>query len=382
MKHGVYVHIPFCRRKCDYCSFYSIPASPEEAIRGGGVVDAYIDRLIGEIRQRDDVNGLEADSVYFGGGTPSMLRPDGIERIIEALAKTFRFDADTEISIEFNPEDFSGKKIHDLAGSGVNRVTMGVQTLDEETRAALGRSSPAPDTEMLEEFRSIGSITHGVDIIAGVPSRATGSFLHELEKLTRLRFEHISAYLLAVEQGTPLFDRFEQSARFEEAQISDYRALVDFLKHEGYEHYEVSNFALKGFRSRHNMKYWSFEPYVGYGVRAHSFYSGRRWFNGQTVQEYLQSGRPVLTEDVRSRGGEIVEFVLTGLRLTEGISMKRYREVFSRGMPDDLVQSLRSLEKRALARIVEDGGDTRFALTVDGMLIMDALLAELPLPPA
>jgi len=381
MKHGVYVHIPFCRKKCDYCSFYSIPVSPEEAVSGGGVVDAYIDRLTGEIRQRDDANGLEADSVYFGGGTPSMLNQDGIARIIEALRKTFRFDADTEISIEFNPEDFTEIKIHDLAGAGVNRVTMGVQSLDEATRAALGRSTRAPDAEMLERFRSIGSVTHGVDIIAGVPPRTTTSFIRELEAITRLRFEHISAYLLAVDRETPLFGRIKQDERFEETQISDYRAMVDFLKHEGYEHYEVSNFCLKGFRSRHNMKYWSFEPYVGYGVRAHSFYAGRRWFNGQTVQEYLQSDRPVLEEDVRTRGGEIAEFVLTGLRLTEGISMKRYREVFSSGMPDNLIQSLCSLEKRSLARIIADGVDTHFALTVDGMLIMDALLAELPLPP-
>ncbi len=376
---GVYIHVPFCRSKCDYCSFYSVPIGALCDGERPGLFGRYVDRLIDEIRGRsDETAAYSFDTIYFGGGTPSLLGAPLVARIIDAVRSCFSPSGpDCEITLECNPEDFSVASLGEYRGAGVNRVVLGVQTLDAHLRGVIGRRAKAPDTAMLDAFFAVNDIVHCLDIITGIPGQRGGRLAHELERLLAYRPEHVSAYILSIEKDTPLARRVPDTAGLSLEQRRRFEELIVIMEESGYTHYEVSNFCVPGFESRHNMKYWTFEPYVGYGPGAHSFYGSRRLYSTQTVEEYLE--RPSITPVLDERGKDAAaeEFLLTGLRLRRGITRSAFEKATGSRMTDALIGEFDRLEKEGLALVVEGGGDVRFRFTLEGLFHMDGLVARL-----
>ena len=375
---GVYIHIPFCRRKCDYCAFYSIPVGGLEAAQRASLLDNYLARLLSEIGTRSaELTSYCVDTIYLGGGTPSLLSPGQVSRLLDGLSGTMRVDDAVEISMECNPEDFSLERATGYRDAGVNRLILGLQTMDEQLSRRIGRSARAVDEGMLEEFLGLRGITRCLDLIAGIPGRTRAGLVRELEGILRHRPDHVSIYLLSIEKGTPLAGRMRPSPALEQLQRSQLKAAIALMKRSGYRHYEVSNFSLPGRESRHNLKYWRFLPYAGFGAGAHSFYGDARMLNRQTVEEYLRDDSVSLAIDQRTKGAEVAEYIMTGLRLREGFTMRDFREKLGIPLPDSVRSKLKSFRKRGYVIMREKGDDARIRLSLDGMLIMDGLVYEM-----
>lgn len=379
MKLGVYIHIPFCRRKCDYCAFYSIPVGELGEEDRESLYERYIDKLLLEIGERSsDLSPYTVDTIYLGGGTPSLLRPEHVSRLIGGIAGKLRVDHPAaEISLECNPEDFSGERAAGYVAAGVNRLILGLQTFNESLRLRIGRSAGVVGEKMLEEFLGLKGISRCLDIIAGIPGQTTRGLIRELEYIVRYRPDHASIYILSIEKGTPLAGRMHYSPALERTQRSHLKSVIAFMKRSGYRHYEVSNFALPGQVSRHNMKYWSFMPYAGFGAGAHSFYGGVRKFNRQSVKEYLHDDSVALAIDSRTKNAEVAEYLMTGLRLRDGFTTSDFERKLGIPLPGSVRDKLGTLRKRGYVAVRGKGNDARIRLTLEGMLIMDGLVYEM-----
>jgi oxygen-independent coproporphyrinogen-3 oxidase len=377
MKHGLYIHIPFCRKKCDYCSFYSVPVDTSGS--AGEVPDAYIRKLGDEIRAR--LPGLDmpsADTVYFGGGTPSLLAPVQVGGILGLLRSRARLDSSAEITMEINPGDLSPQRLSAFRDAGVNRVVLGVQTLSERLHRLIGRSAPLCTQAELDRFFGVSGLIHCVDLIVGIPSQRGEELLRDLDVVAGYRPSHISAYLLSVEKKTPLAGRIVMDDAAESEQAALFELALARLKGYGYNHYEISNHALPGFESRHNMKYWRFEPYVGFGPGAHSFVRGERYINAMTVEEYIASERVLLTRDVRTPRSAAVEYILTGMRLMRGMSMDDMEKSLACEIPGSLLERIRKAEAEGLIVTEKEGRVVR--LSHRGIMIADKVIYEIVEP--
>ncbi len=281
---GVYIHIPLCFAKCDYCAFYSEPVG-----QGAGAVRrALVDGLLREMDARlDGKERVGADTVYFGGGTPSLLEPDQVDRILGVLRERLDIAAGAEITLEMNPRDLSAERLEAYRDAGVNRAVLGVQTLSERLHRIIGRSCPPCTGRELDIFFGVPGITHCADLIAGIPSQRDDELIHDIDTIAGYGAAHLSVYLLTIEHGTPLWRRMSMDDKAESLQKRHFEAARARLRGLGYDHYEISNYARTGFESRHNMKYWRFEPYYGFGPGAHSFVDGERYFNPMTLSGYI-----------------------------------------------------------------------------------------------
>jgi len=370
--HGVYIHVPFCRQKCDYCSFYSVPCLGLGTPEREGLFARYLSVLKGEIASRQEYHGLPVDTVFFGGGTPSFAGASFINGVLDEMRRCFVLEADAEISVECNPGDLDSAFLRELREGGVNRVTVGVQAFDEDLRKRIGRRVSMGGAGSLEAFLETPGFVHGLDIIAGIPGAGDAEVLHELEAAAALRPEHVSAYMLALEEGTPLAKRMIMDDASSEDQRRHFAMTTDFLGSRGYRHYEISNFCLPGCESRHNMKYWTFQPYLGFGVRAHGFTGGRRYYNEQSLDEYLSG--PVIREDIRDTGGVMAEFIMTALRLIDGFTAGAFRSVLGEALPDAVKRRFDGLESKGMITIADTAGDTRYRLTREGLFFADSVI--------
>jgi oxygen-independent coproporphyrinogen-3 oxidase len=376
MKAGIYLHIPFCREKCDYCSFRSYPVSAFNN-KIESVMGKYIQRLKNESEWWSGRFGIiEADTIYFGGGTPSLLEPVEISGVIENLRKSFRIDDNTEITIEVNPSDASEKKIAGYRDAGINRIVLGVQTLSRKLHRIIGRHGEPVKREQLENFSSIKGVSHSLDLITGIPGQSKEELIDDLEMITSFSPEHISVYLLTIDKNTPLYNRIHIDENFQDLQKESFEVVINYLKEKEYIHYEISNFALEGHRSRHNMKYWTFQPYIGFGPGAHSFIQYRRFINRMSLGDYLGPGDLELEEDVRGGYAPLVEFILTGLRLKEGISLGKMKKVTGFELPAKVSEKFDKLESDGLIRIDKRPSDHQIQLTERGILLADAIIFE------
>jgi oxygen-independent coproporphyrinogen-3 oxidase len=372
MKHGIYIHIPFCRKKCDYCNFYSVPVGPFGS--SGVVPDAYIRKLSDEISDRlPGLNISAADTVYFGGGTPSLLTPDQVGGILGLLRGRVKLDHGAEITLEMNPGNLSTEKLSGFRDAGVNRVVLGVQTLSERLHRMIGRSAAQCTMRDLDVFFGVSSLIHCVDLIAGIPSERSEELLYDIDVVAGYGPRHISAYLLSVEKNTPLAGRMVPDAAAESEQALQFELTVEQLKKHGYDHYEISNHALPGFESRHNMKYWRFEPYAGFGPGAHTFVQGERFINAMTVEEYLASERAFLTRDVRTPRSAMVEYILTGLRLMRGMSIDEMEKRLAYDLPDSVLERIKKAESDGLIIMYEEEGRL-MSLSERGIMIADKVI--------
>lgn len=318
-KPGIYIHIPFCLQKCNYCAFLSAPASEETR-------EKYVEYLIREIRMRAG-EIPEADTIYLGGGTPSLLTPEQIRRIIDSVYNNYSIDPDPEITMEANPATLTPETLTGFREAGINRLSMGAQSMNDERLSFLGRVHTAEDVvNDFFEARRAGFDNINIDLIFSIPGSTLDDAMDDLDDVIDLGPEHISFYSLQLEEGTPFFRDFEAGRLREvpdEVDREIYRQGVFSLRMNGYEHYEISNFAKPGYWSRHNYKYWSMVPYLGVGLGASSFVNGRRIMNEPGLKRYfgrLDEGElPQSDVHVNTRHDDISEAVFTGLRRVEGI---------------------------------------------------------------
>ena len=376
MNAGIYIHIPFCHSRCSYCDFAT-------GMYETNVAERYVHALINEIRNWTAVTEPAAiDTIYFGGGTPSLLSIQQIERILKLVYSRFDIAEGAEVTIEMNPGDAEGKQdvLSGWRRLGINRVSFGAQTFDDDGLRQLGRTHTSNDIRRtFHDLREAGFDNVNFDLIAGLSGQTLAGWERNLAEALVLRPEHLSLYLLDVHEGTPLADQIKRGMR---AQPDDdltaemYRVMLDRICAAGYEHYEISNFSLPGYDARHNTKYWIGAPYYGFGCSAHS-YDGefRRWSNERDSARYMQmidEGKSPITQTVElSEHDAQAESLFLGLRLMRGMNI---REFTSRFGTDPRVQYKADLERFGEAGLIQVDGDL-IRLTRDGALLSNEVFA-------
>ena len=277
---GVYIHVPFCERKCVYCDFYSIEDHSS--------FDAFVDAVVAEIGSfAEEARGTRFGTIFFGGGTPSLLAPNQLAKILDELRKGYSIENDAEVTLEANPGTISAESLSAYRSLGINRLSIGVQSFHNDELKFLGRIHNADEARRsVSDARRAGFSNISIDLILALPGQTIDKLEISLAEAVALDPKHISAYTLIVEKGTPLY-RLVQSRQVaplpSEAEAELYAFSMDYLIDRGFEHYEVSNYARPGFRSRHNSGYWDHSPYLGFGPSAHSFWKGKRMGHGHRV---------------------------------------------------------------------------------------------------
>ena len=390
---GIYVHVPFCLRKCSYCDFYSLPVDDGEARK------AYVRALLREIAFYGQKYGREfkIDSIFFGGGTPSLMEPSLIAKIIESLSARFAVAQQAEISLECNPATADEAKLSAYRQSGVNRLSIGAQSFDDEVLAGLGRIHRAGDVEQtVKAARRAGFDNLNLDLMFAVPGLDGFKWRKTLRRALELAPEHLSFYSLEIAAGTP-FERMLKEGKIEETPAAldrrMYHAALDLLDKAGYEHYEISNAALPGKECRHNIKYWNFDDYLGLGPAAHSFVEGVRFANVADVRKYVRTmeNQDLAAENVVGaslvRGADCVdkfhvntfrdnvgEYAFTALRTKKGLAFEDFEKRFASEFWDVFAEAKPAVEdfvRRGLA--VADGN--RVALTREGIDVSNKIMA-------
>jgi len=373
MKIGLYVHFPFCRKKCDYCNFFSM--SVDSFSNEENLFKKYTDSLIYDFKEHlTFLQNLEIDTIYLGGGTPSLCPPEQISSFIQNIRKISNVTADVEITMELNPEDLDYDRLILLQKAGINRMSLGVQTFNKKFASFIGRNFFLEDLNLLKTFFSVENLNRSVDLIFGIPGQTKNDLIADLKQLISFSPEHISAYMLSIENGTPLYKRFKKDDDFDKNQKELFQTLILFLKDYGYNHYEISNFAKNGYESKHNNKYWTFQPYIGLGPSSHSFYNDVRKENISSITSYLNK-KVSLKLDDRSENASIVEFFLTGLRLLKGININNMEDLLKIKLTDKIKESIIKNEKDGYLLFNEKTGDLR--LTDRGLFFLDYVVYQI-----
>lgn len=371
---GVYVHVPFCQRKCRYCDFYSVTNARQ---RGG-----FIQALLVEIKQRKyELEGQSVGTIYLGGGTPSMLNSDQISTIILAIKEVFEVEDHAEITVECNPGDLSNVDIQEIIQAGVNRISIGAQSFDPGVLSFLSRRHDADETrEMYDDFRRAGITNISLDLMYGIPGTTVETVAQDLAEIIALRPEHISAYHLIYEEGTPLWNDLKSGQIKEveeEVSLAMSHLIHSMLTRHGYEHYEISNYALPGFRSRHNSNYWTGVPYLGLGPSAHSYVHPWRSWNPADLDLYcrqLLHGAHFIDRSYEKITDQLAyeEYILTRLRTCEGIDMEEIRIRFGTKCYEHTLEVLS--QHLSTDHIARKG--THYSLTVSGIDLSDGIIAS------
>ena len=344
---GLYVHIPFCQSKCIYCDFYSMPNRLHQA-------SEYVDALLIEAEaRREEVKGEPITTVYVGGGTPSLLSEMLMEKLGTGLGRIFDMSRVEEFTIEVNPDDVHVDYIRFLRSIGVNRVSMGVQSFrDEDLRLINRRHHAAQAISAVEAISAAGIENISIDLIYGIPGQSQEDWKKNVEKAISLRVKHISAYSLMYEHGTRLTAMRDKGLVEEVAEESVavmYDILVRELHDAGYQHYEISNFCLPGYHSRHNSSYWNLTPYLGLGVAAHSYDGAVRRYNPSHLQDYLQamkSHQPFAKAEQCTESERYDEYVMLRLRTASGLGIEALQEMFSPKFSDYFIRKAKVLLSR------------------------------------
>lgn len=347
---GLYIHIPFCRQKCLYCDFPSWAGKE-------GQMQGYVDALTKEIQNRGkEYPDKKVVSVFFGGGTPTTLEIPMLEQLMQAVFASWDIAEDAEITTEANPGTLDKEMANALKKMGFNRLSMGVQAWQNRLLKELGRIHTIEVfQENYQAVRKAGFENVNTDLMFALPNQSMADWQETVKNIAALEPEHISAYSLILEEGTPFFDRYEKGElkpAEEDLDREMYQWAVEYLAEKGYEQYEISNFAKKGRQSRHNRIYWQAEEYLGMGLGSHSYMEGERFHNIYDLQEYIEANGDVslLKEDIEiiTEEDALAEFMFLGLRLTEGVSFDRFRERFGKGMKNIYGSQIEALVKEGL----------------------------------
>ena len=369
---GVYLHIPFCSSRCSYCDFAT-------GIYQSELSERYVRALVEEIRS-SPYTSASVDTVYFGGGTPSLLSASQLDHILATLRENFRIDAEAEITLEINPGSANPERLRAFRSLGVNRASFGAQTFDDAELAKLGRSHSAADAlKTFADLRDAGFTNVSFDLIAGLPGQTLDGWQGNIKQALELGPEHLSFYLLEVHSATPLAEHIRRGIQpkpDDDLAGVMYQWMLEQASAAGYEHYEISNLCRPGFHSRHNVKYWTAEPYFGFGCSAHSYDgAARRWSNHRDVLKYVEmvesGASPVVEEQQLTQTDVRAEALFLGMRLMRGIDVRRYRESFGVDLRDEHGEDL---DRFCKAGLLEFDGDL-IKLTRTGALLSNEVFA-------
>lgn len=369
----LYIHIPFCVKKCAYCDFLSFPADE-------GTKRRYVEKLMEEMRTMGAVcRDNTVSTVFVGGGTPSILKGEWMEELFSVLRENFSLEPDAEISMEANPGTVTKEKLFSYRRAGINRLSFGLQSAKDGELSALGRIHSFED--FLESFRAArecGFENINVDLMSALPGQTADSWMETLKRTAELSPEHISAYSLIVEEGTPFYEAYgsETGRKLlpdEETEREMYHRTKAFLRECGYERYEISNYAKPGLACRHNIGYWTEVPYLGLGLGAASYLNGKRFSGHGDMETYLASAAGTYENEVQLTKKDMEEeFFFLGLRLTKGVSLAEFKERFG--------EDAAAVYPGVMERFVKEGAanlsDGRFFLTDYGMDVSNYVMAE------
>ena len=382
---GLYLHIPFCVRKCNYCDFVSFPG------QSGDMVEAYVGRLCEDIAAAGETyaDRYHVDTVFIGGGTPSLLTPQQLQRILQAVDDAFLVGCEfaqncgaglkgcdgLEISMESNPGTFDAEKLRAFVDAGVNRLSIGVQSRDDGVLKRLGRIHDAETALKAMRAAKALDLNYNVDLMLGIPGQTFAVWEDTLKRTIAEEPKHISFYSLQLEMGTPFYRDFKEGRlslpEWNENRAMYHRAL-EILKDAGYQQYEISNAAIPGYECRHNLKYWTMKDYLGLGMAAHSFLEGRRCFTTSDLKEYLAGPAEAVWEESEPWDRK-TDFVFTELRLIEGFKKEEYQNMFGCAFEDDFGPAYRKLLQEG--RMEEK--DSRVRLTSLGLDETNPVMEEL-----
>ncbi len=371
---GIYVHVPFCKSKCQYCDFYSLPCKDDN------LMDSYLDAVCAHIKEAGALApGYRVDTIYFGGGTPSYFGGDAIAIIMTAIRRTFDVSPDAEITFEANPDSVTDKLLHRMRAEGFNRVSLGIQDDHDEMLKKLGRPYTYKQAvAAFQRIRKAGFRNVSLDLMYGLPGQTLQDWQETLTNVLKMNPEHFSCYSLKIEEGTPFYEMKDMlNLPDDDTQADMYLAAVEMLRDHGFRQYEISNFARKGLYSRHNYKYWTGGEYLGFGPSASSDFAGKRFTLVADLQSYISGIRTGgdIMEDIqeiplRERAGE---YIMLRLRTSAGISPEEYEKLFM--LP---FQPLEDILKKhqAYARATQNS-DGKWSLTPKGFLVSNDIISDL-----
>jgi len=371
---GIYIHVPFCRSKCQYCDFYSLTTKDDR------LFDGYLDAICAHIKETGpQAPAYLVDTVYFGGGTPSFFGADGMSAILSTIRRSFDVSTEAEITFEANPDSVSPKLLRRLRSEGFNRVSLGIQCDNDQILDKIGRPhNYAQAVTAVERIRKAGFKNLSVDLMYGLPDQTRETWERTLKNVMSLEPEHISCYGLKIEEGTPMF-KFQQYCQMpdDDAQADMYLAAVEILRLKGYRQYEISNFAKRGMESKHNLKYWTGGEYLGFGPDASSDFAGKRFRMVRDLRKYIAGvleGGQVIEElqeiPPRERAGE---YLMMRLRTSLGIEAGEYEKKYLLPFAP-LAKALEQCRQRGHAQKDERG---HWCLTPEGCLISNAIISDL-----
>ncbi len=371
---GIYIHVPFCKSKCQYCDFYSI------ACKDDAVMDDYLDAVCAHIKEAGALSpGYRVDTIYFGGGTPSYFGGDAIAIIMTTIRRSFDVAPDAEITFEANPDSVTDKLLHRMRAEGFNRVSLGVQDDHDEMLKQLGRPHNYKQAvDAFQRIRKAGFRNVSVDLMYGLPGQTLDDWKETLNNVLRMNPEHFSCYGLKIEEGTPLYEVKDViNLPDDDTQADMYLAAVEALRDRGFRQYEISNFARKGLYSRHNYKYWTGGEYLGFGPSASSDFAGKRFTLVRSLDEYvkgIRKGGDIMDEiqeiPLRERAHE---YIMLRLRTSGGISPEEYEHTYI--LPFEPLEAV--LERHAAYGLAYKSSDGRWALTPKGFLVSNSIINDL-----
>jgi len=371
---GIYVHVPFCKSKCQYCDFYSLPCKDDN------LMDSYLDAVCAHIKEAGALApGYRVDTIYFGGGTPSYFGGDAIAIIMTAIRRTFDVSPDAEITFEANPDSVTDKLLHRMRAEGFNRVSLGIQDNHDEMLKKLGRPYTYKQAvAAYQRIRKAGFRNVSLDLMYGLPGQTLQDWQETLTDVLRMTPEHFSCYSLKIEEGTPFYEMKDMlNLPDDDTQADMYLAAVEMLRDHGFRQYEISNFARKGLYSRHNFKYWTGGEYLGFGPSASSDFAGKRFTLVADLQSYItgiRTGGDIMQDiqeiPLRERAGE---YIMLRLRTTAGISPEEYEKLFM--LPFQPLEDI--LKKHQAYARATQSSDGKWSLTPKGFLVSNDIISDL-----
>lgn len=361
-KIGLYIHIPFCKSKCPYCDFFSVKQSDEE-------MDRYVQSVINSFKEYSN-DDIILDTIYFGGGTPSVLGTVRLAKILGAIKDNFTVDENAEVTMEVNPTSTDRLDFAKLKELGLNRLSVGMQSAIEREMKLLGRTHTRDDVIItVRNAQKCGISNVSLDLIIGVPAQTKASLKESMDFCATLGVKHISAYILKIEKGTKFYE-IQDSLDLpnEDIQAEQYMFVSRYLERLGYKQYEISNYSLEGYESQHNNKYWRCMEYIGIGPSAHSFYNGERFYYGRSFEDFY---RGIKIPD--GKGGTEEEFIMLNLRLKRGLIFSEFEEKYGNKMPDRFFKKAELFCKAGYMKVDKE----KASLTTEGYLVSNAIISEL-----
>ena len=360
---GVYIHIPFCRSKCYYCDFFSGKAKEED-------FDKYTALLKERIKYWGNISKETVSSVYIGGGTPSILGAERLCDILTAVEKSFKVSSEAEITVEVNPESGKSLDFNKLRKVGFNRISIGMQSSHESELKALGRIHSPEDVRITVKAAKDGGFKNiSLDIMMGIPNQTLTSLKKSIDFCAFCGVTHVSSYILKIEPGTKLYSEKEKLSLPSEDETAElYLSAVDYLERLGYNQYEISNFAVPTFESRHNTLYWKCGEYIGIGPSAHSFYKGKRFHYERDTKQFAEN---ITVED--GTGGNEEEYIMLSLRLKTGLVFKEYEERYNKVLSPVFKSKIKKYTETGFL----EGDDNHVCFTPKGFLVSNSIICDL-----